>query len=118
MSPSFNRYAYVYSHYPFAYQGYLGKRSADAEPEIVTDSGLSHYNYVRYRPYGNHYRVIGKRCAHTKPEIPLDTVVKDNASPMYTAAAAGYAYRPYGKHSADAEPQTDADAGTPRYYYA
>ena len=79
---------------------------------------MSHYNNVRYTPYGYHYRLIGKRSANTKPEIPLDTVVKDNASPMYTAAAAGYAYRPYGKHSADAEPQTDADAGTPRYYYA
>jgi hypothetical protein len=142
MSPSFNRYTYGYGYpyasgygypyaygygypyasgygYPYAYgYRYLGKRSADAKPEIMTDSGLSHYIYVRYRPYGNHYRLIGKRSADTKPEIPLDTVVKDNDSPMYTAAAAGYAHHPYGKPSADAEPQTDADAGTHRYYYA
>jgi hypothetical protein len=135
VSSSYNRYLYGYSYpyasgygYPYAYgYRYLGKRSADAEPEIVTDSGLSHYNYVRYRPYGSHYRVIGKRSTGAEPQTNPTTV----KLPPYIYYDP-YDHRHFGfpmrsadtepeiplDTSADAVPQTDADAGTPRYYYA
>jgi hypothetical protein len=54
-----------------------------------------------------------------KPSVDDDLIANSEAvteSPMY-AAHPGYKYRRYGKRSADAEPETEANAGIPQLYY-
>merc|ERR1711955_123244 len=83
---------YAYGAYPYTYGAhYLGKRSADAEPEAKADAALLYgaYGYGASPYYG------GYSLGYA-------------ASPYY----GGYAYgaRYLGKRSADAEPKADADA--------
>jgi hypothetical protein len=54
-----------------------------------------------------------------KPSVDDDLLANSEAvteSPM-NAAHPGYKYRLYGKRSADAEPETETNAGIPRLYY-
>jgi hypothetical protein len=110
--------------YPYGYGLGYGKRSADAKPPTNAKTvTIPHYYIVPYGypiPIGRPNVLIGKRSTDAEPENPLETVAKDNTFPMYTAPAAGYAYRPYGKHSADAEPQPQIDAYARKtgYYFA
>merc|ERR1711931_534030 len=104
---------YAYGAYPYTYGAhYIGKRSADAEPEAKADAALLYgaYGYGGYAasPYYGGYAGYA-------------------ASPYY----GGYAYGAYpytygahylGKRSADAEPEAKADADAAllysRYGYA
>merc|ERR1712243_382290 len=97
-------YPYTYGAYPYSYGHYLGKRSADAEPEAKADAALLYgaYGYAGY-PYA------GLRTYGAYP---------------YAAAYGAYpytygAYGHYlGKRSADAEPEADAALLYGAYGYA
>merc|ERR1739848_960741 len=119
-------YGYGYN-YPSAY-GYtrhFGKRSADAEPEAEADAEAavlysSHYRnpgYYGQRFYGmgnyygaqwnNGYRYGSYPYASTYGMYPYTSTYGSPATTTYTT-------RHFGKRSADAEPEADADAA---YYY-
>merc|ERR1712168_1041840 len=95
---------YAYGAYPYTYGAhYIGKRSADAEPEAKADAGLLYgaYGYAASPYYGGYAGYA--------------------ASPYY----GGYAYGAYpytygahyiGKRSADAEPEANADADAALLY--
>jgi len=56
---------------------------------------------------------------HFEPSVDDDLMANSEAvteSPMY-AAHPGYKYSRYGKRSADAEPETETNAGIPLLYY-
>merc|ERR1711955_70974 len=92
---------YAYGAYPYTYGAhYLGKRSADAEPEAKADADAAllygAYGYAASPYYG------GYSLGYA-------------ASPYYGGYAYGaypytYGARYLGKRSADAEPKADADA--------
>merc|ERR1711955_183414 len=92
---------YAYGAYPYTYGAhYLGKRSADAEPEAKADADAAllygAYGYATSPYYG------GYSLGYA-------------ASPYYGGYAYGaypytYGARYLGKRSADAEPEADADA--------
>merc|ERR1712133_82827 len=78
-------YPYTYGAYPYSYGHYLGKRSADAEPEAKADAALL------YGAYGYGLGYAGYSAYGAYP---------------YAYGAYPYAYGAYyGKRSADAEPE-------------
>merc|ERR1712127_370422 len=88
---------------------YLGKRSADAEPEAEAEADAYYGNgyTVGYRNlYGAGYGYSG---------LNNYAAVRSYAAPAYSAYAApaytGYGARYLGKRSADAEPEADAYYG-------
>merc|ERR1711973_682862 len=87
-------YPYAYGAYPYAYSSYryLGKRSADSEPEAKADAEAD--SYLLYSGYPYAYAGYGY---------------------PYAYGAYPYAYSSYhylGKRSAEAEPEAE-----PTYYY-
>merc|ERR1712243_76768 len=91
-------YPYAYGAYPYAYGAhYIGKRSADAEPEADADAA------VLYGAYG--YAGLGYAGYH-------GLGYRGYAGYPYAYGAFPYAYGAHyiGKRSADAEPEADADA--------
>merc|ERR1712179_263873 len=84
----------AYGAYPYSY-GYYGKRSADAEPEAAADAeadpALLYGAYGYGLPYSSVYRSYG-------------------AYPYGYRTYGAYPYAYYGKRSADAEPEADAEA--------
>merc|ERR1712076_329382 len=95
-------YASVYGGYPYSY-GYYGKRSADAEPEAAADAeadpALLYGAYGYGLPYSSVYRSYG-------------------AYPYGYRTYGAYPYAYYGKRSADAEPEADAEADPALLYGA
>merc|ERR1711981_1324113 len=118
-----------YNNYPSTYGGYyrhFGKRSADAEPEAEADAAVLYSNHYGYpgvygqRFYGlgnyygaqwnNGYRYGAYPYASTYGAYPYT----QTSTYGYPASTYGYTTRHFGKRSADAEPEADADAA---YYY-
>merc|ERR1712226_306419 len=91
-----------YGAYPYSY-GYYGKRSADAEPEAAADAeadpALLYGAYGYGLPYSSVYRSYG-------------------AYPYGYRTYGAYPYAYYGKRSADAEPEADAEADPALLYGA
>merc|ERR1711997_190291 len=120
-------YRYGGYNYPSAY-GYtthhFGKRSADAEPEAEADAAVLYSNHYgnqgvygqRFYGMGNYYgaqwnngyRYGAYPYASTYGAYPYTQTYG------YPASTVGYTTRHFGKRSADAEPEADADAA---YYY-
>merc|ERR1712025_1471800 len=91
-------YPHAYGAYPYAYGAhYIGKRSADAEPEADADAA------VLYGAYG--YGGLGYAGYH-------GLGYRGYAGYPYAYGAYPYSYGAHyiGKRSADAEPEADADA--------
>merc|ERR1712110_492563 len=94
----------TYGAYPYTYGGaYYGKRSADAEPEAAADAeadpALLYGAYGYGLPYSSVYRSYG-------------------AYPYGYRTYGAYSYGYYGKRSADAEPEADAEADPALLYGA
>merc|ERR1712184_221494 len=94
----------TYGAYPYTYGGaYYGKRSADAEPEAAADAeadpALLYGAYGYGLPYSSVYRSYG-------------------AYPYGYRTYGAYPYAYYGKRSADAEPEADAEADPALLYGA
>merc|ERR1711872_1090621 len=90
---------------PYTYGAYrhFGKRSADAEPKADADA---YYSTLGYHGLGySNYGYNGYRSYAAAPVFNYGVSSYGYASP-YTYGA----YRHFGKRSADAEPETDADA--------
>merc|ERR1712172_34449 len=82
-------YAYRYGAYPYA-SAYYGKRSADAEPKAEADPALLYSAYGYGLPYAGAYGAYGGYRTYG----------------AYPYAYGGYSY---GKRSAEAEPEAEAD---------
>jgi len=145
--PAYSTYGlrtYGFPAYTYGYNGYYGKRSADAEPEANAKAdpallystfgyggypaystyGLRTYGYPAYTYGYNGY--YGKRSADAEPEADAKADpallystfgyggypaystygLRTYGYPAYTYGYNGY----YGKRSADAEPEADAKA--------
>merc|ERR1712110_627110 len=94
----------TYGAYPYTYGGaYYGKRSADAEPEAAADAeadtALLYGAYGYGLPYSSVYRSYG-------------------AYPYGYRTYGAYPYGYYGKRSADAETEADAEADPALLYGA
>merc|ERR1712179_745150 len=93
----------TYGAYPGYSYGYYGKRSADAEPEAAADAeadpALLYGAYGYGHPYSSVYRSYG-------------------AYPYGYRTYGAYPYAYYGKRSADAEPEADAEADPALLYGA
>jgi len=132
---------YANAYNPYAYR-FIGKRSADAEPEAKSDALYVNGVYNGYQPYGYGYqplvstyanaynpyayRFIGKRSADAEPEAKADALYYNGVYNGYQPYVTGYGYQPLttaysygyptagyrfiGKRSADAEPEAKADA--------
>jgi len=98
---SYGAYPYgyrTYGAYPYSY-GYYGKRSADAEPEAAADAEAD--PALLYGAYG---------YGHTYGAYPY--------AYGYGQTYGAYPYTYYGKRSADAEPEADAEADPALLYGA
>merc|ERR1719339_197326 len=82
-------YGYRYGAYPYA-SAYYGKRSADAEPKAEADPALLYNAYGYGLPYAGAYGAYGGYRTYG----------------AYPYANGGYSY---GKRSAEAEPEAEAD---------
>merc|ERR1739838_291790 len=82
-------YGYRYGAYPYA-SAYYGKRSADAEPKAEADPALLYSAYGYGLPYAGAYGAYG-------------------AYRTYGAYPYSYGGYSYGKRSAEAEPEAEAD---------
>merc|ERR1711934_24610 len=82
-------YGYRYGAYPYA-STYYGKRSADAEPKAEADPALLYNAYGYGLPYAGAYGAYGGYRTYG----------------AYPYAYGGYSY---GKRSAEAEPEAEAD---------
>merc|ERR1712193_28692 len=100
-SYGYSGYPYTYGAYPYSYGGYryLGKRSADAEPEADAALLYGAYGYAGY---------AASPCTYGYSTYPYS----------YGGYPYTYGARYLGKRSADAEPEADAALLYGAYGYA
>merc|ERR1719382_1940736 len=101
----------------YGYGHYLGKRSADAEPEADAEAGVALYGHAfgypyGLRAYGAYPYAYGGYYGHYAPLVAGASSHQHVSTP-----AATYGISQIHKRSADAEPEAEADAEAAAAYY-
>merc|ERR1739842_72877 len=103
-------YGHPYGYRAYGYGHYLGKRSADAEPEADAEAGVALYGHAfgypyGLRAYGAYPYAYGGYYGHYAPLVAGASSHQHVSTP-----AATYGISQIHKRSADAEPEAEADA--------
>merc|ERR1711990_137502 len=103
-------YGHPYGYRAYGYGHYLGKRSADAEPEADAEAGVALYGHAfgypyGLRAYGAYPYAYGGYYGHYAPLVAGASSHQHVSTP-----AATYGISQIHKRSADAEPEADAEA--------